>query len=85
MARTFNRLKHRAEKQFPHKVDVPVPPGGLGQQLTEMLAWCREHAARGRWDCYGHQVRTPGNALQQFARFYFADRSIADAFEREWL
>jgi len=85
MARTFNRLKQRAEKRFTLKVDVPVPRAGLGQHLTEMLAWCREHAARGRWDCHGHQARAPDGTLQKFARFYFGDEPIAKAFRKRWL
>jgi len=47
MARTNTRLKQQAEKRFPHKFDVPVPPGGIGKRLNAMLAWCGEHAARG--------------------------------------
>src|SRR5262249_32056537 len=42
MARSLNSLKRQAEKRFPHKIDMAVPPGGLGQQLDAMLAWCRE-------------------------------------------
>ncbi len=85
MTRTKTRLKHQAEKRFSHKVDVPVPPGGLGTRLNAMLAWCREHAARGFWDCHGHRVRAADDTLQRFARFYFADAPIAAAFKREWL
>jgi hypothetical protein len=86
MTRPLNRLKHQAEKRFAHKVDILVPPAGLGDRLAAMLAWCREHAARGHWDCHGHQARTPGDdGPQKFARFYFADRPIADAFSRAWL
>jgi hypothetical protein len=76
MARTFN-LKYRAEKRFALKVDIPAPGGGLGQKLTEMVAWCRQHAAPGRWDCHGHQTPAPDGTLQQFARFYFADEPVA--------
>lgn len=85
MAATFNRLKRQSEKRFPHKIDVPVPPGGFGKRLNAMLAWCREHAARGFWDCHGHQTRAPNNPRKAFARFYFADAPIADAFRRKWL
>jgi hypothetical protein len=85
MTRANTRLKQQAEKRFSHKVDVPVPPGGIGKRLNAMLAWCREHAARGFWDCHGHRVRAADDTLQQFARFYFADAPIAQAFKREWL
>jgi len=85
MTRATARPKQQAEKRFSHKVDVPVPPGGLGKRLNAMLAWCGEHAARGFWDCHGHRVRAADDSLQRFARFYFADAPIAQAFKREWL
>jgi hypothetical protein len=37
MSRTSTRLKQQAEKRFPHKVDVPVPPGGIGRPLNAMF------------------------------------------------
>ena len=85
MTRPNPRLKQQAEKRFPHKVDVPVPVGGIGKRLNAMIAWCGEHAARGFWDCHGHRVRSADDTLQRFARFYFADAPIAQAFKREWL
>ena len=36
MTRPNPRLKQQAEKRFPHKVDVPVPPGGIGKRLNAM-------------------------------------------------
>jgi hypothetical protein len=85
MPPTRTRLKQQAEKRFLHKIDIPVPPGGMGSRLDAMLAWCRIHVARGFWDCHGHRVRSPDHTPQQFARFYFADAPIAEAFKREWL
>jgi hypothetical protein len=85
MPRTRIRLKQQAEKRFLHKIDVPVPPDGIGLRLDAMLAWCRAHVARGFWDCHGHRVRSSDDGWQKFARFYFADAPIAAAFKREWL
>jgi hypothetical protein len=47
MARAHYPGRHEAEHRFPHRVDVPVPPFGLGGRLNEMLAWYREKVAAG--------------------------------------
>jgi len=80
MARTRHLFRRKAERLFPHKIDVRVPARGFGKQLDVMLAWCREHAAPHCWGCHGRRVRTPDGAQQQFLRFYFADAQIAEAF-----
>jgi hypothetical protein len=43
-----NRFQRDAERRFPIKVDIPVPPGGLGRRLTDMLDWCHANVAAGR-------------------------------------
>jgi hypothetical protein len=85
LANARQLFRRKAERRFPHKIDVPVPAGGLGKRLDAMLAWCREHAAPHFWDCHGHSVRTPEDKLQRFARFYFADAPVAEAFKQKWL
>ena len=35
--------KRAAEVKFPHRIDIPIPVGGLGNRLTEMLMWCRQN------------------------------------------
>jgi hypothetical protein len=85
MARMNTRLKQQAEKRFALKADVPVPPGAIGKRLNAMIAWRGEHAARCFCDRHGHRVRAADDALQRFARFYFADTPIAQAFKRDWL
>jgi hypothetical protein len=32
-----NSFQKATERKFPIKVDTPVPPGGLGRRLTDML------------------------------------------------
>jgi len=44
-----NSFQKAAERKFPIKVDVPVPPGGLGRRLTDMLDWCHANVAAGGW------------------------------------
>jgi hypothetical protein len=45
MARYKGRSGSKAsERDFPHIVEIAVPPGGLGKQLDRMYDW---HRARG--------------------------------------
>lgn len=63
-----------AERSFPVRVRVPVPPRGLGQRLNEMHAWLRARAPDG-----GHFVgaeRGPPEA----ALVYFKSIAMAHAF-----
>ena len=70
MTRQRQPFKREAEKRFTHKVDVPVPSGGLGAQLNDMLSWCEKHA--GAWAYHGHsEAGEPGQPRTDFARFYF--------------
>jgi hypothetical protein len=43
MARYHYQTRRDAERQYPHRVDIPVPSMGLGKQLNHMLEWCGEH------------------------------------------
>ena len=63
--------KLAAERSFPHRVDVPVPAGGLGGRLNEMLDWCRANIAAGEWDQQGRSEKALGQVPADFARFYF--------------
>jgi hypothetical protein len=63
-----------AERRYPDKVDVPVPLGGLGERLTDMLEWCGDRGGPQYWDCHGitdWQRRDARGAAMDFARFYF--------------
>ena len=33
------QIRREAERQFPVRVRIAVPPGGFGRQLTDMHAW----------------------------------------------
>ncbi len=84
MARTHYPGRLAAEREFPHRVDVPVPGDGLGRRLTDMLDWCREHVAADTWGQHHHSERRKGEAPRDFARFYFVTEKDAEAFRREW-
>ena len=77
--------RQQVERAFPFRVDVEVPPFGLGKRLDAMLAWCREHVPAGEWDQHGWQERRgPMADPRHWSRFYFADERQAEAFLGFW-
>jgi hypothetical protein len=42
MARYHYETRRDAERQYPHRVDIPVPEDGLGKRLNDMIDWCCE-------------------------------------------
>ena len=66
------------EKDFPHFVDVAVPPGGLGNTLNAMYEF---HTRHGIPPKRGH-ARSDANG--NVIRWCFADPAIAAAFAKEF-
>jgi hypothetical protein len=86
MARPTDRdtFKREAERTLPHRVDIPVPGGGLGRRLTDLLDWCRSHIAADTWAEHGHSEKRKGVATLYFSRFYFASEADAEMFRKLW-
>ena len=49
-----NRFQRDAERRFPIKVDIPVPPLGMGGRLNQMHDWCHNHVTAGTWEEHAH-------------------------------
>jgi hypothetical protein len=79
-----NRVQKDAEAKFPHRVDVPIPVGGLGNRLTDMMTWCRQHVPVGVWAQHGHSEGNNRNRPIDFARWYFLNKADAEAFRKRW-
>jgi hypothetical protein len=78
--------RRAAEARFPHRIDIPVPIGGLGNRLTEMLMWCRQNIGAGMWAQHGHFERLMPRATPAVsARFYFASEADAETFRKLWV
>jgi hypothetical protein len=76
-------FKDEAERRFPHKIDVPVPPTGLGRDLTAMLEWCRARVPQPEWPITAtHPGPSKRAAPVHCARWYFAEAADAEAFNR---
>jgi hypothetical protein len=86
MARRRSQAKREAERLFPHHVDVPVPPGGLGRRINDMVAWCQARLREDAWTQHSHRGEPgPDGVPIDYARFYFADQPNAEAFRTRWL
>jgi len=64
----------RTEREFPHHVDIVVPPGGLGRLLDNMYNFhiqndIKPQRGQGKHDADGLVIR-----------WCFADASLAEAF-----
>lgn len=78
-------MKQLAERRYPHRVDIAVPPFGFGQRLDAMMEWCRASCPGGSWESHGHRERPgKGQAPIDLARFYFQSDQAAQAFRTQW-
>jgi hypothetical protein len=64
----------RTEQEFPHHVDITVPPGGLGTQLDAMYEFHSQHGIKPQ---RGHGKHDADGAI---IRWCFADPSLATEF-----
>jgi hypothetical protein len=79
MTRYKGRMSQKAiEREFPHVVEIAVPPGGLGAQLDAMHY---SHGARGIEACLGLGRRDKGH---DYLRWYITRPAAADAFAVEF-
>jgi len=70
-----------AERRYPVRIRVGVPPGGLGQRYSEMTAWLDQNCGADGWAVTPSGVRGVLNAA---ISIYFADATLASAFVTPW-
>ncbi|MBX6320876.1 MAG: hypothetical protein IRY94_03525 [Rhodospirillaceae bacterium] len=75
MVRRWTADRELDERTFRYTVDVAVPQGGLGARLEGLVGWCNRHA--GLWALHSHSADR-----REYARFYFLQPQVADAFAR---
>jgi hypothetical protein len=79
MARFKGQLRaSRIEQEFPHHVDIIVPPGGLGMRLDAMYAFHIRHGIKPQ---RGHGTHAADRSV---IRWCFADAETAAAFSAEF-
>ena len=70
-----------AERSFPVRIRIAVPPGGLGQRYAQLTAWLDENCGADGW------VMTPSGmrgVLNDAVSIYFLDTTLASAFVARW-
>src|ERR1700682_1832886 len=70
-----------AERRFPVRIRIGVPPGGFGQRYAQITAWLDENCGADGW------VMTPlgmRGVLNDAVSIYFADATLASAFVARW-
>ena len=70
-----------AERSFPVRIRIGVPPGGLGRRLTQMTAWLDENCGSDGWTMTPSGMR---GVLNDAISLYFADATLASAFVARW-
>ena len=77
MAVTAERRRRDAERQFPVRIRIAVPPDGFGRQLAVMHAWLDDTCGAGGWSS------SPAGLIgvrNDAVAFYFEDAAFAQAF-----
>ena len=70
-----------AERRFPVRIRIGVPPGGLGRRHSQMTAWLDENCGFDGWSMTPSGVR---GVLNDAMSIYFADATLASAFVARW-
>ena len=77
MTRASQQAQREAERHYPVRVRIAVPPDGLGAQLTLMHAWLDDTCGGDGWaTAPAGSVGVVNDAIA----FYFADPAFAHAF-----
>jgi hypothetical protein len=77
VTRASIRAEREAERRYPVRVRIAVPPGGLGRQLEIMHAWLDETCGPEGW------ATAPAGfagVVNDAIAFYFEDAAFAHAF-----
>ena len=70
-----------AERRFPVRVRIAVPPEGLGSRLDQIIAWLDANCGADGW------ISTPSSTrgvVNDALAVYFLDATIASAFVARW-
>ena len=81
MAASSGFMIAEAERRFPIRVRIGVPPDGLGPRLDRIKAWLDENAGADGWAMTPSGTR---GVLNDALSIYFGDPSLASAFVARW-
>jgi hypothetical protein len=70
-----------AERRFPVRIRIGVPPDGLGSRLDQIKAWLDENCGAEGWAMTPSGTR---GVLNDAVSIYFGDPTLASAFVARW-
>ena len=70
-----------AERRFPVRIRIGVPPDGLGSRLDQIKAWLDENCGANGWAMTPSGTR---GVLNDALSIYFGDPALANAFVARW-
>ena len=70
-----------AERRFPVRIRIGVPPGGFGQRHTHITAWLDENCGSDGWTMTPSGIR---GVVNDAVSIYFLDATLASAFVAQW-
>lgn len=81
MAASSRLMITEAERRFPARIRIAVPPQGLGQQLDQMTGWLDANCGAGNWAMTPAGLR---GVVNDALAIYFLDPALANAFVARW-
>ena len=70
-----------AERRFPVRIRIAVPPEGLGSRLDQIFAWLDANCGADGWTSAPSSTR---GVVNDALAIYFADVTLANAFVARW-
>jgi len=70
-----------AERHFPLRIRIGIPPEGLGRRHAQLTAWLDENCGADGWAMTPSGTR---GVLNDALSIYFADATLASAFVARW-
>jgi hypothetical protein len=81
MAASSKLMIGEAERRFPVRIRIEVPPQGLGARLDELKAWLDDNCGA---DCWAMTPSGLRGVLNDAVAVYFRDATLAGGFVARW-
>jgi hypothetical protein len=81
MAASSKLMIGEAERRFPVRIRIRVPPEGLGSRLDQMKAWLDDNCGAEGWAMTPSGLR---GAVNDAVAVYFRDAAHAGGFVARW-
>ena len=81
MAASSKLMIGEAERRFPVRIRIGVPPQGLGSRRDEMTAWLDDNCGADGWAMTPSGLR---GVVNDAVAVYFRDAMLAGAFVARW-